>query len=151
MSTQINNIENEENQVKELLEDSSIIINHNYFRAEKGVQPILHRILSFSMIYLGNIMKFYYLTFTSDHLILFNIDGLNDKIEDHIFRIKYADIENFAVNKIFIDYCIQFKYDSKQYYFYIDADGGYNITDLTASQRNFQSLKEKDFMGLLKK
>ena len=147
----INTLEQEEDTVKDVLKEWDITINHNYFRAEKGVRPALHKLFSYSMIYLGYIMKFYYLTFTNDQLILFEAPDSRDAVKENSTRIKYEDIEKFTVEKKFIKYCIQFKYDSKHYYFYIDADGAYSFTGLNTSDINFHSLKERNFMGLLNK
>lgn len=151
MNNKINTLEQEEDTVKDILKQLDITINNNYFRAEKGVRPALHKLFSYSMIYLGYIMKFYYLTFTNDQLILFEAPDSRDAVKENITRIKYEDIEEFTVEKKFIKYYIQFKYDNKQYYFYIDADGAYSFTGLNTSDTNFHSLKKRNFMGLLNK
>lgn len=143
--------EHEEEAVKNVLRDLGVPLNHNYFRAEKGFRPALHKIFHYSSLYLMSIARNYYLTFTDDQLIIFKAVGLQGNAEDYITKIKYEDIRDFSAYKTFIKYCIQFKYGNKQYYFYIDADGSYSFTGTNTSNTNFHLLREKNFMGLLNK
>lgn len=150
MKNEIYTAEQEGILLEEILKDLGIALNHNYFRAEKGVRPLLHKLFSYSMIYRGHIMKFYFLVFTEDQLILLNSDGLQGSIEKNISKINYEDIKEFTITRRFIYYCVQFEYNNKRFYFYIDADGVYSFTGLNYSDKNFHFLKERNFMGLLK-
>lgn len=149
MANEIYTAEQEGKVFEEILRDLGIELNNNYFRAEKGFHPFIHRILSSSRIIKGYFMKSYFLVFTSDQLILMYRDNSKSSIDDNIVKMDYEDIQNFDVTQNFAYYCLQFKYDDKQFYFHIDADGVFSLTERNYSDENFHALKDKDFMGLL--
>jgi len=149
MKNKIYTAEQEGALFEKILRDLGITLNNNYFRVEKGFRPFLHRILSRSRIYRGYITKSYFLAFTEGQLTVMYRDHPRGSIDDNIVRMDFDDIQNFSVTKGVITYCLQFEYENEQFYFYIDADGFYQITKYNYSNENFHALKERDFMGLL--
>ncbi len=150
MTQKIYTAEQERYQFEEILRDLGITLNNNYFRVKKGFRPFLHRIFSRSRIYRGNITQSYFLAFTENQLVMMYRDHPRGSINDNIVKIDFDDIDNFSVSKGIIYYCLQFEHENESFYFYIDADGSFQITEHNYSNENFHVLKAKNFNGLLR-
>lgn len=144
-------IEEERKLLEKKLKSLGIILNRNYFSAHKGLHPLLSIPLSFSPIYYVFIIKFCYLVFTNDQLILLFSDFSKPEKEDHIQKINYSQVNDFTLTKYIKYDCIQFTYDGQPYYFYTDYDNWtHYYLGSNYSIDNFLNLKEQNFMGLLK-
>ncbi|WP_208560802.1 hypothetical protein [Marinilactibacillus kalidii] len=124
-------------------------LNHNYFVAERGVRPYFQWYLNWSG-YVTAFLGFDYLYFAENHLLILKMKFLQDNSEKYIFKIDYKNITDFSVSRPIIKYCLQFKAEGKQYYYYIDASGSYSFNGPDYSARNFNYLLENHFKGLLK-
>ncbi|MDR2276371.1 MAG: hypothetical protein LBE23_00835 [Vagococcus sp.] len=137
-------------EIENFIRSNGDIPQSNYFVAEKSWKPSLQLRGSNSYIWTYFSRKPYLLIFTEKELILHNYWG---KSNDKNRHIPLREIKNFDIEILtpFNEYCLSFEHE-KKFYFYIKSKE--NILDKISdseefSLKNFNSLIEKNFFGLL--
>ncbi|MFC6465147.1 hypothetical protein ACFP65_09250 [Marinilactibacillus sp. GCM10026970] len=144
-------IEQDAKRLEKTLRELGVFINHNYFRAVKGSHPFIHDPSGLGIFERRFFFKFYYLVFTTDQLIILDTVYFEEPIDDHVTKINYSDLEEFALKRYISNDYIQFNYGNKAYYFYTKyASWVYTILGETTYSMNYTLLKERNFMGLIK-
>lgn len=150
-------IQDEKRKLERFLSSRNIGLNNNYFRAERGPKPILFRlgVLFYQLrVYM---FKHYFLTFTSDYLILLFKDKEGQFNDENMVKINHYKLNDFSFTEKYGYYCISFTYEDKNYYFYLSnrlsgqfLDYFFNFNSKNYSYTNLASLERRNFMGLLK-
>lgn len=138
-------------EIEKFIRSNGDMPKSNYFVAEKSWRPSLQLRGSGTYIWSYFSRKPYLLIFTEKELILHNYWG---ELKDKNRHIPLKEINNFYIEKLtpFNEYCLSFECE-KKFYFYITSKE--SILDKISddedfSLKNFNSLIEKNFFGLLK-
>jgi len=146
LGERIYTIEQEQRILEKKIRDLGIFLNDNYIRAEKGPRPLFYNY--FSLAPTNAFMKRYFIAFSDDELVLIHLNYLEEEDDKYITRIKHDDIKHFTVRNA-KNYCIQFEYRDKRFYFYVPTGGNFANLETNYSEKNFFSLWERGFKGLL--
>jgi len=150
-------MQDEQNKLEFFLKEVNIQYDRNYVRMEKGPKPFFYKALTFSYQLRFTVLEFYYLVFTSDSIILLTQDKDYKFTKNNMVKMNHQDIQDFSFKEIYGAYCISFKHQKKEYYFYLNDSISakvlhkvFGTEEIDYSRKHLSYLEEKNFMGLLK-